>query len=522
MIRINPLGCVVCFLFVFSVCFIQAEGTAPNVVLIVVEDLGYGDLGCYGATKVATPNIDQLAERGRRFTDAHSASAASSPSRYAVLTGAYPFRRNLWAPARNDAALLIDPEQSTLANLFQAKGYATAFIGNWQLGFGEGGHDWPELLKAGPLSLGFDYFYGLPVGNSVSPFVYVENEQIVGGDPEDPLVYLGRKRGKEATPLTPILPEEGQRSDNEFGGAQRAHAIYDDYAVGSQLTQKANDWIASQARSTGSGQAGQPFFLYYSTVQIHHPYTPAAPFRGSSEAGLYGDVIHELDWLVGQLVDQLESQGVLENTLIILTSDNGPMFSAVGQAAFKQGHDSRGELLGYKFSAWEGGHRVPFIASWPGKIDPGTQSDQLLSTMDLFATFAALTQQANVAPDSINMLPALLEAPEQALRDHLIIAARQEGHLALRAGKWAYLPFQGGAGFKGKKPGQNNFGGPPAVAFSGRENSDIENGRIRKDAPPAQLYDLEADPSQSKNLYHEHPDVVKQLASLLSEYKSAK
>ncbi len=512
--KMKPLLFLSFFHVLLSACSLLAEEATPNVVLIVVEDLGYGDVGCYGATKVKTPNIDQLAERGRRFTDAHSASAASSPARYAVLTGEYPFRRDLWAPARNDAALLIDLEQPTLATLFQAKGYATAFIGNWQLGFGEGGHDWPELLKAGPLQLGFNYFYGLPMGNSVSPFVYIENEQIVGGDPADPLVYLGRKRSENATPLTPIAAEAGQRSDNEFGGAQQAHALYNDYAVGSQLTQKANNWIASQGT--------QPFFLYYSTVQIHHPYTPGAPFRGTSEAGLYGDVIHELDWLVGQLVDQLESQGVLENTLIILTSDNGPMFSAVGQQAFAQGHDSRGELLGYKFSAWEGGHRVPFIASWPGKIDPGTLSDQLLSTMDLFATFAALTAQANAAPDSINMLPALLEKPAQPLRDHLIIAARQEGHLALRAGKWAYLPFQGGAGFKGKKPGQNNFGGPPALTFSGRENSDIENGRIRKDAPPAQLYDLKADPSQSTNLYHEHPDVVKQLVSQLSEYKTAK
>ncbi|MDQ8208237.1 arylsulfatase [Coraliomargarita sp. SDUM461003] len=510
------------FIAVFQVLLtafsLQADEGLPNVVLIVAEDLGYGDLACYGATKVNTPNIDQLAARGRKFTDAHSASAASSPSRYAVLTGEYPFRRELWAPARNDAALLIDAEQATLATLFQAKGYATAFIGNWQLGFGEGGHDWSELLKSGPQQLGFDYFFGLPIGNSVSPFVYVENEQIVAADPADPLVYLGPKGGKAATPLTPIAPEAGKRSNNEFGGAVQAHAHYKDYEVGTRLTQQANDWIE---RST-SGQERQPFFLYYSTVQIHHPYTPAPQFRGSSEAGLYGDVIHELDWIVGQLLAQLESQGVLEDTLIILTSDNGPMFSVVGQEAFKQGHDSRGELLGYKFSAWEGGHRVPFIASWPGKIVPGTQSDQLLCTLDLFASFAALTDQTNVAPDSINMLPALLEDPEHPLRDHLLIAARQEGQLALRTGKWAYLPFQGGAGFKGRKPGQNNFAGPPAVAYSGRKNSDIQNGRIRKDAPPAQLYELETDLSQSTNLYHEHPDVVKQLVSQLSEYKVVK
>lgn len=491
--------------------YLAAEVRTPNVVLIVAEDLGYGDLGCYGATKVATPNIDGLAARGRLFKDAHSASAASSPSRYALLTGEYPFRaldgQGIWAPARNDSALLIDPEQTTLADLFKAKGYATALIGNWQLGFGAGGNDWTELLQAGPLQLGFDYFFGLPVGNSVSPFVYVENEGIVGWDAADPLVYVGPKRSNEATPLALIPPAAGQRSDNLLSGAVQAHAAFNDYELGSKLTEKANEWIASQAT--------QPFFLYYSTVQIHHPYTPAPAFQGSSEAGLYGDVIHELDWIVGQIIDQLEAQGVLENTLIILTSDNGPMFSHAGQAAFKLGHDSRGELLGYKFSAWEGGHRVPLIASWPGKIEAGTQSDQLLSTMDLWATFAALTEQNPQSTDSINMLPALLAEPDQALRDHLVIAARQENHLAVRKGKWMYLPFQGGGGFKGKKPGQNNFAGPAAVTFTGRHNSDILTGKIRRGAPPAQLYDLADDLSQTANLYERHPDVVAEMEALL-------
>ncbi|WP_244651391.1 MULTISPECIES: arylsulfatase [unclassified Lentimonas] len=503
-----------CLSLMASALFLNAETTPPNVVLIVAEDLGYGDLGCYGATKVSTPNIDDLAANGRMFVDAHSASAASSPSRYALLTGEYPIRalngKGLWAPARNNSPLLIDVEQATIADLFKTMGYATAMIGNWQLGFGEGGNDWPKLLQFGPLQLGFDYFFGLPVGNSVSPFVYVENDQIVGYDPADPLVYVGPKASKQATPLTPISPEAGQRSDNVFSGAVQAHAIYKDDAVGTQLTEKAIDWMESQE--------AQPFFLYYSTVQIHHPYTPAPQFRGTSEAGLYGDVIHELDWIVGQIVKSLEAQDVLDNTLIILTSDNGAMFSNTGQEAFKLGHHSSGELLGYKFSAWEGGHRVPFIATWAGNIEPGTVSSQLISTVDLFATFAALTGQVVTDTDSINALPALLEEPTQALREHLVIAARQEQHLALRKGKWMYLPFQGGAGFKGKKPGQNGFAGPPAVTYTGRRNSDIQKGRIKKGAPPAQLYDLETDLGQTVNLYESHPGVVEAMEALLSEY----
>lgn len=487
--------------------------TMPNVVLIVAEDLGYGDLSCYGATHVDTPNIDQLAARGRKFVDAHSASAASSPSRYALLTGEYPFRAangaGLWAPARNTAPLLIDPEQLTLADVFKQKGYATAVIGHWQLGFGSGGVDWTPPLSPGPLELGFDYFYGLPVINSVSPFVYVENEQIVGYDSSDPLVYVGPKRSKLATSLTPLPAEAlvGQRSANAYSGAVRAHELYNDYEHGVHLSEKAVDWIESQV--------GKPFFLYYSALQNHHPYTPAEQFQGSSAVGVYGDAIHELDWIVGQIVACLQDQGILDQTLILFTSDNGGMFSQLGQQAFQRGHVMNGPLLGYKFGAWEGGHRVPFIVSWPAQVEAATVSNQLISTIDLLATFAALTQQSIEVADSINMLDAFLYEPQQPIREQLLIAARQESALSLRRGKWMYLPFQGSAGFPGRKPGLNNFAGPAAASFTGRVNSDISRGRIKKEAAPAQLYNLDVDLGQTQNLYYDYPQVVEQMAAEL-------
>jgi arylsulfatase A-like enzyme len=493
----------------------QAVGTLPNVVLIVAEDLGFGDLGCYGATLVETPNIDKLAARGRKFVDAHSASAASSPSRYALLTGEYPFRAangaGIWAPASNTSALLLDPEQVTLADIFKQKGYATAMIGHWQMGFGSGGVDWEPPLSPGPRELGFDYFYGLPVINSVSPFVYVKNEQIVGYDSQDPLIYVGPKHSVQATPLTP-LPAEldvGQRSDNVFSGAARAHELYNDYEHGEHLSAQAVAWIQSQSE--------EPFFLYYSAIQNHHPYTPAPQFQGSSSAGVYGDTIHELDWIVGEIVDCLQEQGRLDDTLIIFTSDNGGMFSQIAQQAYQRGHAINGPLLGYKFGAWEGGHRVPFIVSWPDQVEPATVSNQLICTMDLFATFAALTQQSVKAPDSINMLDAFLDTPQQPIREQLVISARQESMLSLRDGKWMYLPFQGSAGFSGKKPGRNNFAGPAAATFTGRENNDISRGRIKKMAAPAQLYDLEADLKQTRNLYYEYPQVVEQMAASLEQ-----
>ena len=484
----------------------DATVRSPNVVVIFADDLGYGDLGCYGASKVQTPNIDRLAEQGRRFTDAHSASAVCTPSRYALMTGVYPHRYGHNRPVFLKTGLIIDTERQTLADLMKDAGYATACIGKWHLGFGNGAPDWNGELKPGPLELGFDYYFGVPVVNSHPPFVWVENHQVVGLVKDDPFVF-----GQQAR--TRVFPEK--MGLNQIGGADAAHALYDDEAVGTTLVRKARNWIKTNDQ--------KPFFLYLATTQIHHPFTPATRFKGTSQCGPYGDFVHELDWMVGEVMQTLEAQGVADNTLVIFTSDNGGMFNVGGQNAWEAGHRMNGELLGYKFSAWEGGHRVPFIARWPGKISPGSTSKQLVSNIDLFATMAAVTGSSvrdGQGQDSVNILPALTGNPTKPLRDHLILSPFKPSHLSVRKGKWMYIGAQAGGGFTARKRGAHAFGGPAAISYAGRQNSDIENGRITKDAPAAQLYDLEEDLPQRTNLYRSHPRVAQELRTLLERYQT--
>lgn len=493
----------------------------PNVVLIFADDLGYGDLGCYGATKVQTPNIDKLADEGRKFTDAHSASAVCTPSRYGLMTGEYPFRghggKGIWGPAPIESPLLIDPETLTIADIFKQRGYDTAAFGKWHLGFKKGKNDWQEPLSPGPQDLGFDYYFGMPVVNSAPPYVYVENTSVVGGDPEDPLVHLGRGGKGKATPITPIPPEAAQRSANQFSGAVEAHKLFNDYEVGTKLAEKATEWIKSRGE--------KPFFLYFATTNVHHPFTPAKRFQGTSQAGPYGDFVHELDWIVGEVRKTLEAAGVADNTLIIFTSDNGGMFNHGGRRAAELGHKINGDLLGSKFGIWEGGHRVPFIVWWPGKVEPATVSDQLLNNVDMLATFAAVTGQELTdaeQKDSINMLPALTGNPEQPLRTEMVVTPHKPTHMALRKGKWMYIPAKNDGGFGGSKPNQHAWGGPAVTKLVHTPNSDIENGKLKKGAPPAQLYDLEADRNQTKNLFNEHPEVVEQMKKDLSAYKASR
>ena len=498
---------------------IQTRKDAPNVVLIFADDLGYGDVGCYGATKVQTPNIDRLAREGRRFTDAHSASAVCTPSRFGLLTGQYPIRgaggQGLWGPAPITSPLLVPTETLTIADVFKSGGYETAVFGKWHLGFGTGKNDWNEPLRPGPQDLGFDYYFGMPVVNSAPPYVYVENDRIVGSDPADPLVYVGRG-AKDTTPITPIPPEASNRSPNAFRGAVEAHKNFNDYEVGTTLAKKATDWIKARG--------DERFFLYFATTNIHHPFTPAKRFQGTSQAGLYGDFIHELDWIVGEVRQSLEDAGVADNTLILFTSDNGGMFNLGGRHAVSLGHKINGDLLGSKFGVWEGGHRVPFIAWWPGKVPAGTVSDQLLSSVDLMATFAEIVGRdlgEGEGRDSINMLPALTGEPEQALRTELVLPPNKRTHLGMRKGDWMYIPAKGDGGFSGSKPSDHAWGGAAVTTLVNTPNSDIVDGKIKPDAPPAQLYDLEADRNQTTNLHDRFPDVVSEMRATLESHRSA-
>lgn len=485
-----------------------AGSTPPNIVIIFADDLGYGDLSCYGASKLKTPNIDKLAAQGRRFTDAHSASAVCTPSRYALLTGDYPHRRNLSRPVFLKSGLVVDTDKQTLADVMKSAGYATACIGKWHLGFGEKTPDWNGSLRPGPLELGFDHYYGVPTVNSHPPFVYVNDDKVVGLLPDDPFVY-----GKKAK--TQVIHEKMKYTD--IGGAAAAHALYDDYQVGTHLTEKAVAWIKKQG--------SKRFFLYLSTTNIHHPFTPHPRFQGTSECGVYGDFVHELDWIVGEVMNTLEAQGVADNTLVVFTSDNGGMFNESGQDAWDDGHRLNGELLGFKFGAWEGGHRVPFLAKWPGHIEAGSVSDQLICNVDMLATIAAVTGveiQDGQARDSVNVLSAFTDNPKESIRDHLVLSPSKPGNLSIRKGKWMYISGQGSGGFGGKNRGVHSFAGPAAITYAGYENSDIVDGKIRKGAPPAQLYDLESDLTQTRNLYNDHPEIVKELAGLLESHRKAR
>lgn len=489
----------------------QAKSASPpNIVLIFADDLGYGDLGCYGATKVQTPNIDRLAREGRRFTDAHSASAVCSPSRYGLITGRYPLRRNFWGPLPGPVAgLSVDTSHVTLGSVLKDTGYATACIGKWHLGLGEKRPNWNGMLKPGPLELGFDYYFGIPVVNSGPPFVYVENHRVVGYDPADPFVM----RKESVTQKWPA-----KSGYNAIGGARKAHLLYEDERIGTTLKNKAVEWL----RNTRATHKNKPFFLYLATTNIHHPFTPAPQFKGTSQCGRYGDFIHELDWIVGEVLTALDDMGVADNTLVLFTSDNGGMLNHGGQDAFRAGHRLNGDLLGFKFGAWEGGHRIPFIAKWPGKIPPQSTSNHLISQIDLLATFASIVGRPlskEACPDSIDQLAEFMGKAERPRRDLLVISPNSPMHLMIRKGKWAYIPAQDEGGFQGKKVGDHTLGGAAATLLTGQVNSDVEEGKIKPDAPAAQLYDLEKDLAQSMNVLGQHPELEKELQQIVAGYR---
>ena len=480
----------------------------PNVVLIFADDLGYGDLSCYGATKLKTPNLDKLAAEGRRFTDAHSASAVCSPSRYGLMTGRYPIRKNFWGPTPHTQELTIEVGRPTLASVLKSVGYDTAVIGKWHLGFGKGKTDWNKPLKPGPLELGFDYYFGMPTVNSGPPFVYVENHGVVDYDPEDPFVY-----GKKS--LTQKWPAKGS---GNIGGADKAHLRYRDEYVGTTFAEKAVGWIQERHKQCEK----KPFFLYLATTNIHHPFTPHPRFKGTSKCGRYGDFVHELDWIVGEVTQTLDELGLADNTLVVFTSDNGGMLNEGGQDAWRAGHRLNGDLLGFKFGAWEGGHRVPFIVRWPGKVPAGTESNALVSQIDLITTFAAAagsTIPEDAVVDGVSQLEEFKGMAKEPARDELVISPNSPKHLTIRKGKWVYIPDRDEGGFLGKNIGNHLLAGAAATKLTLQESSDIADGKIRTDAPPAQLFDLENDPFQKKNVHNEHPEVVAKLSNILEDWQ---
>jgi arylsulfatase A-like enzyme len=477
-----------------------AAARLPNIVYMYADDLGYGDVSSYGAKRVTTPNIDRLAAGGVRFTNAHSPSATCTPSRYALMTGEYAWRHKGTAVLPGDASLIVQPGRYTLPAMLKQAGYETGAVGKWHLGLGAGNLDWNGDIRPGPLEVGFDYSFIFPATGDRVPCVYVENHRVVGLDPKDPIVVSyqrnigGEPTGKDNPELLRMHPSgthdgsivNGVSRLGFMGGGKSARWVDEDMA--DVLTGKAVAFIEQQR--------ARPFFLYFATHDIHVPRLPNQRFVGKTPMGLRGDVIVQLDWCVGRVMDTLERLGLANDTLFLFSSDNGPVVDDGyhDQAIEKLGnHKPAGPWRGGKYSAYDGGTHVPFIARWPGRVKPGV-SGALVDQVDLLSSLAALTGQkppADAAPDSFNVLPALLGQSKHA-RDHVVEHA---GALSLIVGDWKVI-----------RPNT----GQKVVAGN-------ETGN---DSQP-QLFRISEDPGEKNNLAAQYPDRVKKMLARLEQIQKA-
>lgn len=405
------------------------EDSPPNIVFIYADDLGYGDIGCYGATRIPTPNLDRLAKEGLLFRDAHSPAATCTPSRFALMTGQYAFRKPGTGVLPGNADLIIEPGQLTLPLMLKRAGYITAVVGKWHLGLGRNGCDWNGTIAPGPLEIGFDYAFIIPATGDRVPCVYVENHHVVGLDPNDPIqVSYGEKIGDE-----PTGREHPELLKYRFSHGHDGTIINGISRIGFMKGGKSARWvdedmadvITQKAVSFIESHKDQRFFLYFATHDIHVPRLPHPRFVGKSQCGLRGDAVVELDWCVGQILDTLDRLSLTNNTLVIFSSDNGPVVDDGyhdGAVEHLGDHRPSGPFRGGKYSAFEGGTRVPMIVRWPNKIAAGTKSDALVCHIDFLASFAALVGQSlpeDVAIDSVNVLPALL-GKTQVGREELV------------------------------------------------------------------------------------------------------
>lgn len=503
----NLLCCLVSgFVFLFARVASDAAGTAasrPNIVLIYADDLGYGDISCQGATLLRTPNIDRLAREGLRFTDAHASAATCTPSRYAMLTGEYAWRKKGTGVLPGDAALIIEPGRATLPSILRRAGYTTGVVGKWHLGLGpQGGPDWNSDIQPGPLEIGFDSSFLMPATGDRVPCVYVENHRVVGLDPRDPIRVVygkpipGLPIGRTHPELLKLHPSHGHDMAIVNGIPRIGHmsggraALWKDEDMADEFARKAVQFIGRNL--------DRPFFLFFSSHDPHVPRVPHPRFVGRTSMGPRGDAIVQFDWCVGEILSALDAHGLAEDTLVIFTSDNGPVVDdgyKDGAVEKLGGHKPAGPWRGGKYSAFEGGTRVPFIVRWPARVRPGV-SDALVCQIDFPATFAELTGQtldASDAPDSQSVLKALLGRSRRG-RAHLV---QQAGALSLRRGHWKYIePSQGAKRF----------------ALTNTESGN---------APEGQLFRLDRDPGETTDVSGKHPKVKRELAALLQKIRDA-
>jgi len=483
----------------------KEESRSPNVIIILADDLGYGDLGCYGALNVSTPNADRLAQEGVRLTNAYATASVSTPSRYSLLTGQYAWRRNDTGVAVGDAGMIIRPEQYSMADLFKSAGYATGAFGKWHLGLGDKGgeQDWNAPLPMGLGDIGFDESYIMAATGDRVPCVFIRNGQVVDLDPSAP-IEVSYKEPFEGEPLGKDHPELLYNLQSSVGHDQAivngigrigymrggGKALWKDENIADSLTTHALAFIRENK--------DRPFFMYLATNDVHVPRFPHERFRGKSGMGLRGDAIVEFDWTVGEVMRQLEELGLSENTLLIVTSDNGPVLDDGYQDQAREllnGHDPSGQLRGNKYTVYEAGARVPALVRWPARVAPGTVSNALVSHVDLFASFASLLDARlprGAAPDSHSGLEAWL-GEDPVGRDYVIAQANNRA-LSVRTARWKYIePSEGPA----------SYWWAPGVDLGFQ--------------PQAQLFDLLQDPAERHNVAAHHPDTAAHLHGILSQ-----
>jgi arylsulfatase A-like enzyme len=489
------------------------QPSKPNILLILADDIGYADLSCTGAKHVSTPALDQLAAQGIRFTNAHSPASTCTPTRRALLTGTYSWRQRPGSSiAPGDAPLSIPPGTTTLPSLLKQAGYHTGIVGKWHLGLGPAeGPDWNNEIKPGPLEIGFDQSFIMAATGDRVPTVYVKDHRIVGLDPKDPIsVSYKEKVGTEPTgrenPEALKLKHTHGHDFTIVNGIGR---------IGWMTGGKSARWVDEEMADTFTRQgvefieknANTPFFLYFATHNIHVPRVPHPRWKGSSPAGTRGDAIHELDASVAQLLKTLDRLNLAENTLVLFTSDNGGVMDDGYEDVGKFDYTPNAPLRGYKGSLWEGGHRVPFIARWPGKIVPGSVSDTLIAHLDLPATMASLTGTtipAGQCTDSFNLLPALLgKSVPQPLRPHFVAHnGGVQGPFSLQVGPWKYI--------------ENTP--PDRIADTREKNPSPKAAQNPQQKRPA-LFNLAEDLSEQKNLADQNPEKLKEMRDLLARLR---
>lgn len=482
----------------------EVKKTLPNVVFIYADDIGYGDLSCNGATTISTPNVEKLTADGVRFTNVHSAAATSTPSRYAMLTGEYAWRKEGTGVANGDAALIISPERYTLADVFVEAGYTTGVVGKWHLGLGavSGEQDWNQPLSPNPSDIGFQYSYIMAATGDRVPCVFVENGSVANYDAQAPIYvsyhknFEGEPTGRDNPELLTMHPSHGH-DFSIINGISRigymkggGRALWKDDEIADDLTQKAVEFIEKNSKS--------PFFLYFATQDAHVPRVPHKRFEGASGMGPRGDAIVQFDWSVGEVISTLKRLNLYDNTIIVLSSDNGPVVDDGyrDQAVELLGnHKPGGEFRGGKYSSFEAGTRVPCVIKWAGENQP-MESDALLSQVDWFASFATMLSvdiPAEAAPDSQNQLKAW-QGEDKRGRKYLV-EQNAQNNLSILSHEWKYISPCNGEPY-------NNW-------------VSIETGNN----PLPQLYDMKNDKQERENLAPKKRFKTKQLAKRLDKIK---